>query len=150
MPSADKAFVWFQALSAITGFISWAGIGAVHIRFRRAYLRQGRSIEELPYKSAAYPFSGLFACILSILIILGQGYGSFTPQFNANKFCTSYIGVVPFILCYAGHKLITRKKVVQLEEVDFETGRVTRFDIEKDEEMDGRRTFWKRVLNIIA
>ncbi|KAG0950086.1 hypothetical protein G6F57_004007 [Rhizopus arrhizus] len=148
--SADKAFVWFQALSAITGFISWAGIGAVHIRFRRAYLRQGRSIEELPYKSAAYPFSGLFACILSILIILGQGYGSFTPQFNANKFCTSYIGIVPFILCYAGHKLITRKKVVQLEEVDFETGRVTRFDIEKDEEMDGRGTFWKRVLNIIA
>ncbi|RCI03927.1 hypothetical protein CU098_010912 [Rhizopus stolonifer] len=148
--SADQAFVWFQALSAVTGFISWAGIGGVHIRFRRAYARQGRSLDELPYRSAWYPFSGIFACVLSILIILGQGYGAFTPKFDITTFCTSYVGILPFFICYFGHKIITKKKIVSLEEVDFETGRVTRFDIENDNEHEKNTSFGKRVLNIIS
>ncbi|CAO3694734.1 unnamed protein product [Rhizopus microsporus] len=148
--SADKAFVWFQNITAVSGFISWAGIGGVHIRFRRAYVRQGRSIAELPYTAMAYPFSGLFSCILSILIVLGQGYDAFTPQFDAVQFCTKYVGIVPFILCYVIHKVVTRKKLVALEEVDFETGRVTRFDIEKDAEVDEHIPRWRRFFNFIA
>ncbi|CEP15481.1 hypothetical protein [Parasitella parasitica] len=144
--SAEQAFVWFLSITAVSGFISWAGIAGVHIRFRRAYLRQGRSVADLPYKAMAYPYSGLFATILCILIILGQGYGAFTPQFDAITFCTSYIGIIPFFLCYIGHKLYTRGKVIPLEEVDFETGRVTRFDIEKDNEVDSEVPRWKRVI----
>ncbi|KAI7906616.1 amino acid permease/ SLC12A domain-containing protein [Cokeromyces recurvatus] len=144
--SAEQAFVWFLSITAVSGFISWAGIAAVHIRFRRAYIRQGRSIEDLPYKAFAYPFSGLFATILCILIILGQGYSAFSPQFDSISFVTSYIGIVPFFLCYIIHKLVTRKKLIPLEEVDFETGRVTRYDIEKDNEQDKTIPRWKRII----
>ncbi|KAL0144118.1 gamma-aminobutyrate permease [Mucor lusitanicus] len=144
--SAEQAFVWFLSITAVSGFISWAGIAGVHIRFRRAYVRQGRSIADLPYKAMGYPFSGLFATILCILIILGQGYSAFTPEFDAVTFCTNYIGIVPFFLCYVGHKLYTRGKVIPLEEVDFETGRVTRFDIEKDNEVDADIPRWKRIV----
>jgi lysine-specific permease len=105
------------SITAISGFISWAGIAGVHVRFRRAYVRQGRSVEELPYKAFAYPFSGLFATILCILIILGQGYGAFAPSFDTVKFVTNYIGIVPFFLCYVIHKLVTKGKVIPLEEV---------------------------------
>ncbi|KAF1802848.1 amino acid permease/ SLC12A domain-containing protein [Mucor lusitanicus] len=143
---AEQAFVWFLSITAVSGFISWAGIAGVHIRFRRAYVRQGRSIADLPYKAMGYPFSGLFATILCILIILGQGYSAFTPEFDAVTFCTNYIGIVPFFLCYVGHKLYTRGKVIPLEEVDFETGRVTRFDIEKDNEVDADIPRWKRIV----
>lgn len=115
--SAEQAFVWFLSITAVSGFISWAGIAGVHIRFRRAYVRQGRSIADLPYKAMGYPFSGLFATILCVLIILGQGYGAFTPEFDAVTFCTNYIGIIPFFLCYVGHKIYTRGKVIPLEEV---------------------------------
>ncbi|KAG1105780.1 hypothetical protein G6F42_016924 [Rhizopus arrhizus] len=144
--SAEQAFVWFLSITAVSGFISWAGIAGVHIRFRRAYVRQGRSIADLPYKAMGYPFSGLFATILCILIILGQGYSAFTPEFDAVTFCTNYIGIIPFFLCYVGHKIYTRGKVIPLEEVDFETGRVTRFDIEKDNEVDAEIPRWKRIV----
>ncbi|KAI8979292.1 amino acid permease/ SLC12A domain-containing protein [Mycotypha africana] len=144
--SAEEAFIWFLSITAVTGFISWAGIAGIHIRFRRAYIRQGRSIDELPYKAMGYPFSGLFACILCILIILGQGYKAFTPEFKPITFVTNYIGIVPFVLCYVIHKLWTKSKVVPLEEVDFETGRVTRLDIEKDNEEDKHIPRWKKVL----
>lgn len=168
-----------MSITAVSGFISWAGISGVHIRFRRAYVRQGRSVAELPYKAFGYPFSGLFATILCILIILGQGYGAFTPEFDGETFVMNYIGIIPFVVCYIGHKLITRKKIIPLEEVgnvfknypchsflliysckiiDFESGRVTRFDIEKDnEEVDEAlaklpkwQRYMKKTLNVIS
>ncbi|KAI7893605.1 amino acid permease/ SLC12A domain-containing protein [Mucor mucedo] len=156
--SAEVAFVWFLSITAVSGFISWAGISGVHIRFRRAYVRQGRSVAELPYKAFGYPFSGIFATVLCILIILGQGYTAFTPQFDGLTFVMNYIGILPFLVCYIGHKLVTRKKVIPLEEVDFESGRVTRFDIEKDnEEVDEAiaklpkwQRYMKKTLNVIS
>lgn len=106
-----------MSITAVSGFISWAGIAGVHIRFRRAYIRQGRSISDLPYKALGYPFTGIFATALCILIILGQGYGAFTPEFDAVTFVTNYIGIVPFFVCYVGHKIVTKGKVIPLEEV---------------------------------
>ncbi|KAI8090561.1 amino acid permease-domain-containing protein [Thamnidium elegans] len=155
---AEEAFVWFLSITAVSGFISWGGISGVHLRFRRAYVRQGRSVEELPYKAMGYPFSGIFATGLCILIILGQGYTAFTPKFDGLKFAMNYIGVIPFILCYVGHLCYAKKGFIPLEEVDFESGRVTRFDIEKDiEEVDDAlaglpkwKRFWKKVLIIVA
>lgn len=71
--SASVAFVWFLSITAVSGFISWWGIGFVHLRFRRAYVKQGRDVNELPYISSWYPFSGIFSSVLCVLIILGQG-----------------------------------------------------------------------------
>jgi lysine-specific permease len=71
--SASVGFVWFLSITTVAGFISWWGISFVHLRFRRAYVKQGRDLKELPYLSPWYPFSDLFPCILCILIILGQG-----------------------------------------------------------------------------
>lgn len=115
--SADQAFVWFLSITAVSGFISWAGIGGVHIRFRRAYVRQGRNLDDLPFKALGYPFTGIFSCVLCILIILGQGYSAFTPTFVAVDFVTYYIGIIPFLICYIGHKIVRRGKVIPLEEV---------------------------------
>ncbi|KAL0090650.1 amino acid permease-domain-containing protein [Phycomyces blakesleeanus] len=146
--SASEAFVWFVSITAVSGFISWAGIGFVHVRFRRAYVRQGRDIKELPYLALAYPYTGIFSCALCILIVLGQGYGAFTPEFDAITFVTNYIGLVPFFLCYVIHKIVRRTKVVPLDEVDFETNRVSRFEVEQDEAEEKRRTIWQRIMDI--
>ncbi|KAF7732589.1 hypothetical protein EC973_003336 [Apophysomyces ossiformis] len=148
--SAEVAFQWFLSITAVSGFISWWGIAFVHIRFRRAYVSQGRDIKDLPYRAMGYPFSGIFASTLCVLIILGQGYSCFTPTFDGVKFVTNYIGIVPFILCYVIHKLVRKTKITPLDEVDFETGRVTKFDIEKDAEEEENFTLWKRIINVIT
>ncbi|KAI7868638.1 amino acid permease/ SLC12A domain-containing protein [Spinellus fusiger] len=114
--SASAAFVWFLSINAVTGFISWAGISFVHIRFRRAHRRQGRSLNDFPYKAWASPFSAYFSGILCVLIILGQG-SSFTPQFDVMRFITNYIGILPIFFCYIGFKLTKKTKLVPLDEV---------------------------------
>ncbi|KAI9271489.1 amino acid permease/ SLC12A domain-containing protein [Phascolomyces articulosus] len=144
--SASAAFVWFLSITAVSGFISWWGIAFVHLRFRRAYVHQGRSLDDLPFRCFAYPYSGLFACTLTILIILGQGYGAFAPEFDRITFVTNYIGIVPAIVCYIVYKLVRRTKIVPLDEVDFETGRVTAEDREEDEREVGNIPLYKKVL----
>lgn len=179
--SASVAFNWFMSITAVSGFISWWGIGFVHLRFRKAYTKQGRNLNELPYRSTWYPVCDIFACILCVLIILGQGkllpppspmmkkrqtvnnrsfnvflfilfflgYTAFSPQFEFEKFAASYIGLLPAPILYVGYKLIIRSKVTPLEEVDFETGRVTVYDIQQAEENEKKVTWWRRVLYYI-
>ncbi|KAI7870210.1 amino acid permease-domain-containing protein [Spinellus fusiger] len=147
--SASVAFIWFLNITAVSGFISWAGIAFVHLRFRKAYVHQGRSLSELPYICFGYPFSGLFATVLCVLIILGQGYSAFTP-FDGVTFVTNYIGIVPFILCYIIHKIVKRTKVVPLDEVDFETNRVTQHDREVDNAEEGKKTKLQRMFDVFV
>ena len=78
------------------------------------------------------------------------GYSSFTPQFDAVKFVTSYIGLVPVTLWYLGYKIIKRSKVVPLVDVDFETGRVTRLDVEKDKEEDEVLPWYRKALALVV
>ncbi|CDH48806.1 lysine-specific permease [Lichtheimia corymbifera JMRC:FSU:9682] len=144
--SAEEAFTWFLSITAVSGFISWSGIAFVQLRFRRAYVKQGRNIEELPFRAFGYPFTGIFAVVLTVLIILGQGYGAFAPEFDGVTFATNYIGLVPAIVCYIGYKLVRRTKVVPLLDVDFETGRVTDLDVAKDTEEIGYLPWYKRAL----
>lgn len=80
------------------------------------------------------------------LITISIGYTSFTPQFDGVKFVTAYIGLVPVALWYAGYKIIKKTKVVPLLDVDFETGRVTRLDVEKDKEEDEVLPWYRKAL----
>lgn len=53
-------------------------------------------------------------------------------------------------LWYVGYKLIRKSRVVPLLEVDFETGRVTRYDVEKDNEEDRRGPWYKKALAFVS
>ncbi|KAI9316205.1 amino acid permease/ SLC12A domain-containing protein, partial [Dichotomocladium elegans] len=148
--SASVAFNWFLNITAVSGFISWWGITFVHLRFRRAFVHQGRDLKDLPYKAFWFPIPSLFATALCFCIIFGQGYGSFTPHFDGLTFASSYIGIVPAIVCYILHKLITRSRLIPMDEIDFDTGRVTREEIEIEEAVEKVLPWYKKMINIIA
>ncbi|KAI7880075.1 hypothetical protein K492DRAFT_147524 [Lichtheimia hyalospora FSU 10163] len=148
--SASAAFNWFLSITSVTGFISWWGIAVIHMRFRRAYKHQGRDLRDLPYKTFLYPIPSLFACVLCILIILGQGYTAFTPHFDGVLFATNYIGIVPAVVAYVAYKLIRRTRIVSLDDIDFDTGRVTHSEMAEEDEYEKNLPWFKKALNIIA
>ncbi|KAI7884016.1 hypothetical protein K492DRAFT_235084 [Lichtheimia hyalospora FSU 10163] len=148
--SATEAFNWFLNITAITGFISWWGIVLIHLRFRRAYKRQGRSLDDLPYKAIGFPIAPLFALLFCSFVILGQGYGAFTPTFDGVQFVSNYIGIVPAVLCYVIYKVVRRTRLVPLDEVDFERGHVTRFEIEQEAEEEKNMPWYKKVIEAVA
>lgn len=68
-------YIWLLNASGMSGFIAWVGIAISHYRFRKAYIAQGKDLNDLPYRAKWFPFGPIFAFTLCIIVILGQNYG---------------------------------------------------------------------------
>lgn len=114
-------YIWLLNASGMAGFITWVGIAIAHYRFRKAYLAQGRSLDDLPYRAKSFPFGPLFALILCMIIIIGQGYQAFTAEkVDWSALAASYIGLVLFLVVWLAYKLKHKTKMIPLEECDLE------------------------------
>lgn len=113
-------YTWMMNATGLTGFISWLGIALSHYRFRKAYVAQGRDLNQLKYRAKWYPFGPIFALILCLVIILGQGYSAFTSgHINWAGVTATYLGIPVFLLLWLSYKIIKKTKVVPLESCEF-------------------------------
>ncbi|MDR1028464.1 MAG: amino acid permease [Clostridiales Family XIII bacterium] len=115
----DRIYEIFYNASGQTGFIIWLGIAMAHYRFRRAWTAQGRTLNELKYRSKFYPVGPILAMALSLLVIFGANYFVF-PDFNWPDLFIYYGFFPAFMAIYLGFKFVHKTKVVPLSECDFE------------------------------
>ncbi|WP_260288091.1 amino acid permease [Peribacillus aracenensis] len=114
-----SVFIWLINASALTGFIKWFGIAASHYRFRKAYVAQGRDLNELPFKAKWYPLGPVITLVFFVVFILGQTL-FFGNQIGWAEILATYIGLPIFLLLWLGYKIIKKTKMVPLMECDFE------------------------------
>ncbi|AJH77895.1 amino acid permease [Heyndrickxia coagulans] len=109
-------YIWLLNAAGVTGFIFWLGIAASHYRFRKAYLAQGRSLDDLPYHAKWYPFGPIFALIVGVIVILAQDYQAFLGgRIDWMSAIAAYLGIPLFAIMWLGYKLVKRTKVIPLE-----------------------------------
>ncbi|CAH0014436.1 unnamed protein product [Clonostachys rhizophaga] len=120
---AASVFTYVTSLSGSATFIVWASIGITHIRFRRAYAKQGFSPKDLPFRATLFPYGAYFVAIFNIILVIISGYTAFLKPFNVATFITSYVVIVIFLVLYVGWKLIKKTTWVKLEDMDLITGR---------------------------
>jgi len=113
-----KIYAIFYNASGISGFIIWLGIAICHYRFRRAWVAQGRKIEDLKYRAFLYPFGPIFAMITITIVIFGANIWVF-DAFTWFDFITNYILIPVTPLLYFGYKMKHKTKIVPLLECDF-------------------------------
>jgi lysine-specific permease len=107
--------------SSLTGFLIWLGIAICHLRFRKAWVAQGRSLDDLKFKSKFYPYGPWLALILFLTVLFGANIGVFqTPVFSWFDFITGYLIIPVVIILYVGHKIINKTHVVPLKECNFD------------------------------
>lgn len=114
-----SVFIWLVNTSALSGFIKWFGIAISHYRFRKAYVAQGRDLNELPFKAKWYPLGPVITLLFFVVFILGQNLSP-GHEFSWAEFLATYIGLPIFLLLWLGYKIIKKTKVVPLMECDFE------------------------------
>lgn len=115
-----KVYFWLLNASSLSGFIAWLGIAISHYRFRKAYIKQGKNLKDLPYVAKGYPYAPLAAFALCTIVIAGQNFNAFLQkQIDWYSIVVSYIGVPVFILIWIGYKIVKKTKVVKLDECDF-------------------------------
>ncbi|KAK6956942.1 hypothetical protein Daesc_002224 [Daldinia eschscholtzii] len=118
-----KVFSYLISISGAATFIAWAFIGVTHLRLRRAWVVQGHSLDELPYRAFLYPYGAWFVVLLNLFLVFISGYEVFVGGFAAVDFVFSYIVIAIFTFLYFGWKLVKKTKVVQLAEADLVMGR---------------------------
>ncbi|MEK3798451.1 amino acid permease [Peribacillus sp. FSL H8-0477] len=115
-------YVWLLNASGMAGFVTWVGIAIAHYRFRKAYVAQGRDLNDLPYRSKLFPIGPLFALGVCLVVIFGQNYEAFTGgSIDWLGAISAYIGLPLFFVLWLGYKFIKKTKVIPLEECDFTT-----------------------------
>ncbi|WP_018662749.1 amino acid permease [Heyndrickxia acidiproducens] len=112
---------WLLNASGMSGFIAWLGIAISHYRFRRAYVAQGKDLNDLPYKSKWFPFGPLFAFVVCTIVVLGQNYSAFIgDHIDWQGVLISYIGLPIFFMVWLGYKFAKKTKFVALKDCDLE------------------------------
>lgn len=110
-------YIWLLNASGVTGFIFWLGIAMSHYRFRKAFVAQGHSLDELPYKAKWYPFGPIFAIFVCLVVILAQDYQAFlSNHIDWMSLVVAYLGIPLFLVMWLGYKFIKKTKVVPLME----------------------------------
>ncbi|KND87550.1 General amino acid permease AGP3 [Tolypocladium ophioglossoides CBS 100239] len=149
---ASKAYGYIVNLSGVSTFLVWASISFIHIRFRRAWTTQKRSVSEIPFKSAFYPYIAYFGLAANIFLALVQGWTTLSP-FDAGSFVDAYILLPLFGAIYVVCKLYWRDtdSFKRSWEINIDSGR--RLDLDQKGVVPGDEAFvqaekvpfWKKV-----
>src|SRR5258706_3622605 len=95
----QKIYQIFYNASGLSGFIIWLGIAICHLRFRRAWVAQGRSLHDLKFRAKFYPYGPWLAVILFTIVLFGANIGVFqAPVFSWFDFISGYLMIATFIV----------------------------------------------------
>lgn len=118
------AYEWLLNVSGLAGFITWLAIALSHYRFRRAYVKQGHDLAQLPYRARFFPAGPLIAFGMCSIVILGQNYNA-VLEGNVVQVLSSYIGLFAFLIVWGVRWLITKDSLVPLTQANVEGLQVT-------------------------
>jgi len=117
--SPKAVYLWLLNVSGMTGFIAWLGIAVCHYRFRRAYVAQGRDLNQLPYKAGGFPIGPFFAFTVCLIVTLGQNYQAFlADKIDWTGAVATYIGLPLFFIIWGGYRLVKRTHFVNYNEMN--------------------------------
>mgnify|MGYP003365386792 CR=1 FL=1 len=121
-------FTWLFALCSISSFFTWFCICFSQVRYRIALRRQGRSTDEIAYKSMLGIYGGILGSVLNILLIAGEIYVSASPvgaPSTAEAFFENCLSIPIMIVVYICHKFYTKEWSVwyiPTDQIDLDTG----------------------------
>jgi len=107
--AAGSVYLVLVSISGLAVVIVWMSIALSEINFRKAYLKSGKSLDQLTFKTPGYPIVPWLALILS-------GLSCLLIWFDPNQRIALYY-TVPFVaICYVGYYL--RRKFKHIQQVN--------------------------------
>lgn len=70
--SGPAVFDWLLALSGLAALFTWGSICLAHIRFRTAWARAGRTLDEIPFRAIGGVYGSWLGLVLVVLVLAAQ------------------------------------------------------------------------------
>ncbi|KAK7741851.1 hypothetical protein SLS53_004918 [Cytospora paraplurivora] len=106
--SGANVFEWFSNLTSLFTLFGWAMICLSHIRMRHAWKVQGRSVNELPWKTWTFPWAAWWGLIWCCLLVIAEFYLSVWPlgdKPSAKNFFANYVSIIAGVFIYLGARI---------------------------------------------
>lgn len=97
-----------------------------HIRFRKAWLIQGNTLDEIPFRAAAGVWGSWLGLFLNIMCLIAQFYIALFPIGglpNAGSFFEAYLAAPIVLVFFLFWKIYHKTRFVRPHEVDLVSGR---------------------------
>lgn len=148
-------FNWLLALSGLSNFFTWGSICYAHIRFRSAWYKAGRTVDDLPFAAMFGVIGSWIGLGLNILCLIAQFYVALFPiggKPDAQAFFQSYLAAPIVILFFVAYKVYYRQWSigVKLDEINIDEGRrevdfeALRAELDAERAMKASWPFYKR------
>lgn len=121
--NAGQVFGYFVSLVTVFGALNWIAVLVSYLAMIRGMKAQGIKRDVLPYRNPLLPWGAYIALLITMLVIIFNGWNAFVPVFQIDKFMTSYIGIVVYVGNIAWWKWYKGTKRVKPEEMDLITDR---------------------------
>lgn len=130
----DEAFLWMQALSGLSSIFTWGSICLAHIRFRRAWKKQGRTLDQLAFRSQAGVIGSWIGFIFNVLVLIAQFWVGVAPVPNSDgtrltgagpitsNFFQLYLAVPVVLAFYIAYKFYYKTPFMRTKDMDLQTG----------------------------
>ncbi|MBT2758172.1 S-methylmethionine permease [Mesobacillus foraminis] len=92
----DTVYLVLVSISGLAVVVVWMSIAASQFLFRRQYIREGNSVEDLGYRTPLYPLVPIASFILCLASCIGI---AFDPAQRVALYC----GIPFIVICYAGY-----------------------------------------------
>jgi amino acid transporter len=148
-------FNWLLALSGLAALFTWGSICLAHIRFRTAWNRQGRSLDEIPFKAIGGVYGSYLGLGLNIMVLVAQLYVSISPVGSdlntAQGFFMSYLALPVVIVFWIGGFIWKRSGWLKVDQIDLDTGRraLPWDEINEYRAQLAQMPAWKRLLHTV-
>jgi amino acid transporter len=120
---AGTVFGYFVSLVTVFGALNWIACLVSYIAMTKGMKAQGIPRSVMPYRNPLLPWGAYVALVITIVVIIFNGFAAFIPVFQVDKFITSYIGIPVYLINIFAWKFIKGTKRVRAEEMDLVTGR---------------------------
>jgi len=126
----SAAFTWMLAISGLSSIFTWASICLCHIRFRQAWKYNGKTLDDLAFRSQPGVIGSYFGFGFNILVLIAQfwtgfapvGYGAMAAGERVESFFEGYLSFPIVVMFYVVFKLVKKTKIRKLHEIDVVSG----------------------------
>lgn len=126
----SEAFTWMLAISGLSLILAWLSTCLCHIRFRAAWKKQGRRLDELAFKSQTGVIGSYIGLIFNCLVLIAQfwigawpvGYSEMTTGEQVLSFFQAYLAAPVVFLFYVVFKIWKRTSIQRAATIDITTG----------------------------
>lgn len=152
---------WLLSISALSSIFTWGSICLAHIRFRKAWARNGHSLRELAFRSQGGVVGSWLGLLFNFVILAAQFWvGAWPVDWRnrtslqlAENFFLQYMAVPIVILFYLVHRFWFHTSFIRIEDMDIDTGRRDfNLPILLAQEAEEKRGWprWKRVYKFLC